>query len=180
MKDLSMHIMDIVQNSISASAGQIEIRISYRKEEDTYSLDIIDNGKGMDNEMLSKVTDPFFTTRKTRKVGMGIPLLKMNAERTGGRFTIESAPGNGTSVKAEFKPAHPDMLPEGDLEGTIVLLCHSNPEIHFIFSYQYEGNSYCFDTDEIKEALGEVSISEPMVYPILKELLKSNLEETRK
>ena len=180
MKDLSMHIMDIVQNSISAAANLIEINIRIRKDLDLYQLDILDNGKGMDEEILLKVTDPFFTTRKTRKVGMGIPLLKMNAERTGGKFRIHSTPGKGTSVLTEFKPEHPDMLPEGDLEGTIVLLCHSNPEIHFIFIYQVEENSYCFDTEEIKEALGDIGISEPIVYPMLKELLKSNLEEIRK
>jgi hypothetical protein len=179
MKDLSLHILDIVQNSISARADLIEISIRQDIAANLYSLGIKDNGKGMDPETLLKVTDPFFTTRTTRKVGMGIPLLKLNAERAGGSFTIESEAEKGTRLLAKFGLNNIDRLPEGDLPGTIVMIAAANPDLDFIFSYAGSKGEYRFDTREIKEILGEIPINEVSVYPFLKEMISGNLDEIR-
>jgi signal transduction histidine kinase len=102
MKDLSLHILDIVQNSISAGAANISIRIDENVVTDTFSIEIEDDGCGMDQQTVQKVTDPYYTSRTTRKVGLGVPLFKQNAEMSGGTFGIESQPGKGTTVRAVF------------------------------------------------------------------------------
>jgi hypothetical protein len=179
MKDLSLHILDIVQNSISAGARLIEILIIEDKAKDLYTLIIKDDGKGMDEEMLTQVTDPFFTTRTTRKVGLGIPLLKLNAERTGGSFSIDSSTGKGTILTATFKLSHIDRLPDGDIPGTIVLLSASNPTLEFIYTHKTPAGEYTFDTREIKEVLGDIKINDLAIYPYLKELIAGNLRELK-
>ncbi|NVO19278.1 MAG: ATP-binding protein [Bacteroidetes bacterium] len=179
MKDLSLHILDIAQNSISAGAGQVEITIEEQPSENLYSLSISDDGKGMDEEMRNKVTDPFFTTRTSRKVGMGIPLLKLNAERTGGSFEIDSKKGNGTLIKATFVFNHIDRLPEGDLAGTIVMMASANPSIQFIYTHRTPAGKYTFDSREVQEVLGEIPISELSIYPYLKEMINENLKDIR-
>jgi hypothetical protein len=179
MKDLSLHILDIVQNSISAKAKVIEIDIVENPSTDLYSLEIKDDGKGMDKATLEKVVDPFFTTRTTRKVGLGIPLLKLNAERTGGTFSIESKVGTGTELTATFSWRHIDRLPEGDLPGTIVMLASSNPTLEFIYHHTTPRGSYTFDTKEIKDVLGDIPINELSIYSYLKELIASNLAEIK-
>jgi len=108
MKDLSMHILDIIQNSVRANASYVELQIIENKVEDSYSITIKDNGDGMDEDMLAKVSDPFFTTRTTRKVGLGLPLLKQNAERTGGHMKISSVLGEGTKTEAVFSHSNID------------------------------------------------------------------------
>jgi anti-sigma regulatory factor (Ser/Thr protein kinase) len=179
MKDISLHILDIAQNSIAAGAGMIEISIHEDLVSDRYILTVKDNGKGMDKVTLSKVSDPFFTSRTTRKVGLGIPLLKLNAERTGGSFTIESETGKGTKITAAFVLSNIDLLPEGDLTGTIVMLASMNPTIEFVYTYTTATGSYTFDTREIKNVLGEISISDLSVYPYLKEIISENLKEIK-
>ena len=126
MKDLSMHIMDIAQNSISASADIIEVEISENAETDLYQIVISDNGKGMTAEYAARVTDPYVTSRTTRKVGLGLPLLKQNAERTGGSMTIKSTVNKGTIVTAKFSLCNFDRPPLGDIAGTMVLLAAAN------------------------------------------------------
>lgn len=175
MKDLSMHIMDIVQNSIAAKATAIKIEIIENMDEDTYTIIIEDNGIGMSREFVSTVTDPYVTTRTTRKIGLGIPLLKQNAERTGGTFSIDSEKGKGTTVKAEFIFMHPDRLPIGDIAGTIVLLCAANPKIAIQYHHVTNSGDYNYDTTEITETLDGISISEPSVIKFLKEMINEHL-----
>ena len=133
MRELSLNVMDIAQNSLSAGASLTQIVVEESSAEDTLTLKIIDNGRGMTAEQAARVTDPFFTTRTTRKVGLGVPLFKMAAEQTGGSFSIESEPGKGTTVTAVFKPSHIDMTPLGDINSTVGLLIYSNPDRDFIF-----------------------------------------------
>ena len=176
MKDLSMHIMDIVQNSLSAKATMITIEIIENMDEDSYIINIKDDGIGMSRDFVSTVTDPYVTTRTTRKIGLGIPLLKQNAERTGGQFTIDSEEGKGTKVKAEFIFMHPDRLPIGDIAGTVVLLCAANPNVTIHYHHVTNSGEYNFDTTEILETLDGISISEPSVIKFLKEMINENLQ----
>jgi hypothetical protein len=179
MKDLSLHILDIVQNSISAKATFIEITIEEKHLANTYFVRIKDNGSGMTREMLEKVTDPYTTSRTTRKVGLGLPLLKMNAERTGGHLRITSEVGKGTEVEALFIYDHIDRLPLGDMAGTIVILASANPTIEFIYTHVVGDEQYIFDTREIKEALDDVAINDVQIFKYLKEMINENLQEIK-
>ncbi len=177
MKDLSLHILDILQNSISAEASLIQLHIEEDLSKDKYLIRFIDNGKGMNDEMLAKVADPFTTTRTTRKVGLGLPLIKQNAERTGGYVSIRSKTGKGTEVEVLFKPQNIDMLPTGDLAGTISLTFTSHPEIEFIYTHTTPTGQFELNTKEIKKTLGTVPINTPQVVLFIKELIEENLKE---
>jgi hypothetical protein len=179
MKDISLHVLDIVQNSISAKATMIEISIEESQAENTYCVRIKDNGTGMTQEMANKVLDPYVTSRTTRKVGLGLPLLKLNAERTGGHLTITSEPGKGTEVEALFVYNNIDRIPLGDMAGTIVLLASGNPMLEFVYTHTVDDEQYIFDTREIKEALDEVSISDNHIFRYLKEMITENLQEIK-
>ena len=133
MEDLSLHILDIVENSIAAGAKNIRIKIIEEKKKDFLAVEIIDDGKGMDDKTLKKVLDPFYTTRNTRKVGLGLPLLAQSAEESGGNIKIESKPGKKTTVKTTFSYSHIDRKPLGDVSETLKVLIAGNPDINFIF-----------------------------------------------
>ncbi|MEY1639628.1 ATP-binding protein [Tenuifilum osseticum] len=177
MKDLSLHILDIVQNSVVAGAKVIQIIIEINTANDYIEFTVKDNGKGMEQEFLKRVVDPFTTTRTTRKVGLGIPLLKQNAELTGGTFSIDSEPGVGTALKARFVRSHIDCLPLGDLGGTIALLLCSYPDIEFKVSVVVDTTEFSVSTSELRQALDGVPLNEPSVYPLVKEYIYSNLDE---
>lgn len=174
-----MHIMDIFQNSITARATQISLEIRENMDEDNYTITIKDNGIGMSPEFVSKVTDPYVTTRTTRKIGLGIPLLKQNAERTGGEFAIISTEGIGTTVTANFVMNHPDRPPLGDIAGTMVLLAAANPEIVIQYVHITNSGEYEFDTVDINTILDGVSISDASVIRFLKEMINENLKEIK-
>jgi hypothetical protein len=176
MKDLSLHILDIVHNSISAKATFIQIEINENRDENLYQLMITDNGKGISPEILPTVTDPFVTSRKTRKVGMGLSLLKQNAERAGGNLEVKSVVGEGTAVTCHFQHNHLDRPAIGDISGTIVQLLASFPAIHFQYDHQTPGKEYIFDSDEIYSALGEVTANEPSIRKFLIEMIDENLD----
>lgn len=177
MKDLSMHIMDIIQNSIVANATEIQIDIVENIVDDLLEIVIKDNGKGMNAEMVKQVTDPYCTSRTTRKVGLGIPLLKQMAELTGGSLIIQSEVNKGTMLDARFAHSSIDRQPLGDIAGTIVLTASAHPEINFIYTHVINNQSYCFDTREVKEILGDVPISNPEIIRYLREMIKENLKE---
>jgi hypothetical protein len=177
MKDLSMHVMDIIQNSIVANATVIQIDIVEDKVDDSLVISIKDNGKGMDAEMVKNVTDPYCTSRTTRKVGLGIPLLKQSAELTGGSLTIQSEIGKGTSLNAYFVNSSIDRQPLGDIAGTIVLTVSANPAIDFIYTHTINKRSYCFDTREVKAVLGDVPVSNLEIIKYLREMIQENLKE---
>ncbi len=175
MKDLSMHIMDILQNSTRAGATLIELDVFENPETDQLTLRFKDNGCGMSEEVLQQVLNPFFTTRTTRKVGLGLSLLKQNAELTGGSLTIESQVNVGTTVTTVFGLSHIDRPPLGDLAGTIVLTASAYPKIRFIVHYKNGSVDYIFDTDEINEALDGISIQEPEIIQYLTEMFRENM-----
>jgi len=177
MKDLSLHILDIVQNSVVAQASIIDIKIEVDKKNDYLAVIITDNGKGMSPEFLQRVTDPYTTTRTTRKVGLGLPLLKQSAEQTGGQLLIESTEGKGTTLKALLNPHHIDCLPFGDIAGVIALLVCSYPNTNFHFTQIYNTNKFSISTVELADALEGIPLNDPSVYPLIKELIGSNLDE---
>lgn len=179
MNDLALHILDIVQNSISAGAKLIRIIVCENLVEDLLTVEIGDNGKGMTPEQVSKLSDPFFTSRTTRKVGMGIPLFKQSAEQSGGNLKIESKVGEGTSVTATFVHSNIDRPPLGDVANAVILLVVANPAINFIYEYRYNDNEYLFDTAEVKEVLGDVPINTPEVAKYLEKMIKEKMKETR-
>lgn len=180
MKDLALHILDIAQNSVSAGATIVRVIIIGDRQNDVLTLTITDNGRGMSNEQLSRVTDPYFTTRTTRKVGMGIPLLKHTAEQAGGTFAVSSAADKGTELTATMCYSHLDRPPMGDIAGVISMLAGANPVIDFICRYENDGSAYTFDTREIKEILEDVPLSEPAVIRYLKELIEENISAIAK
>ena len=135
MKTISDHILDILQNSVRAGATLIEIMVREEKSNDLYAVRIKDDGHGMTREKIQQATQPFFTTRTTRKVGLGLPLLKQNAEMSGGNLTIDSEPGKGTSVTAVFGYNHVDRPPMGDITGVLVLTIIGHDGIRFRYSH---------------------------------------------
>lgn len=172
-----MHIMDILQNSTRAKATEIGLDVFLDSAKDTLTLVFKDNGCGMDEEMVKNVINPFFTTRTTRKVGLGLPLLKQNTEMTGGSMNIESKVGVGTTVTAVFGLSHIDTPPMGDLAGTMVLTISANPDIRFLFHYKRDDEvDYLLDTNEVYEILDGMSIQDPDVIESLKEMILENIQ----
>ena len=178
MQEISLNILDIAENSIRAEASLIEITVKELPKEDVLSFIVKDNGCGMDEEMVKKVMDPFVTTRTTRKVGLGISLLKSHAEQTGGSVKIESEVGVGTILTAEFTYSHIDRQPLGDIGAVMVSLISMNPDIDFIYTHIYNKEEFTLDTRELRAVLGdEVKFSEPSVAVWIGEYISENLTE---
>lgn len=175
MNDLAMHILDIVQNSISAGAKNIWIEVLVSVVRDLLSISVKDDGKGMTPEMVARVTDPYCTTRTTRKVGLGLPLLRQGAEQAGGSLSIDSTVGVGTTVKAEYGLSHIDRPPMGDLANAYVLLLGANPEINIILNYITDENDFSISTRELDEALEGLPLNDPQVMKLIYEMVSSNL-----
>lgn len=163
MKDLSLHIMDIVQNSIVAGADKISINLNVKGDPQILIMEIQDNGKGMDEEFLREVTDPFKTSRTTRNVGLGIPLLAQSANMAGGELNIKSEPGKGTTIEARFNINHIDRIPLGDIPETIKMLIMANPNISWTIRFSSPNDNFVLDTDELKPHLDGVSIANSSV-----------------
>lgn len=179
MRELALHILDIAENSISANADRIRISIEENLEDDILKIRIEDNGKGMDVETLAKITDPFVTSRKSRKVGLGIPFFKAAAEACEGSFVIQSALGEGTTVEATFKHSHIDRMPLGDICSTLITLLIGTPEVHWIFDYTFNHNSFTFDDEPIKNILEGVPLSEPAVMTFIRETIEEGIQNVR-
>ncbi len=175
MKEISLHILDIAQNSISAKATVIKIEIIEATEVDILECNIRDNGIGMEQDLLESICDPFSTTRITRKVGMGIPLLKASAERCDGCLKVKSMPNKGTEVFARFKLSHIDRAPIGDMTITLITLIVSNPFVDFIYEHRVDSRSFEFSTVKIKEILRGVSINNHEVILWLKDYLNEGI-----
>ena len=174
MRELSLNVMDIAQNSVTANASLITITVNESDKDDFLDIFIEDNGKGMTKEQVQSVIDPFFTTRKTRKVGLGIPLFKMAAEQTGGCLTIESRVGIGTKVHAHFVKSSVDMTPLGDINSTVKILIQCNPIIDFVFNHSTDIGEFTLDTRDLREVLGE---DVPLSTPDVLEWIGGFLEE---
>lgn len=178
MTELSLNVLDVANNSIRANATLIEITIQIQRDLDRLTIIIADNGCGMTEEQLKHVEDPFYTTRTTRKIGLGVPFFKMAAINTGGSFNIQSAPGVGTTVTATFGLTHIDRMPLGDMNSTIHTLITLNTHIDFLYTYIFDGKQFILDTREFRQILNDVPLNSPEVSAYIKEYLTENQNET--
>lgn len=176
MRELSLNVLDVAQNSVRADASLTEITVTEDEAADSLVIEIGDNGKGMTPEQVKHVIDPFFTTRTTRKVGLGVPLFKMAAEQTGGGLEIASQAGVGTTVTARFHPSHVDMTPLGDINSTVSLLIRCNPGLDFCFTHRVNGREFTLDTRQLREILGGVPLDSPDVMEWIDGFLKEQTE----
>ncbi|SHM63317.1 Histidine kinase-, DNA gyrase B-, and HSP90-like ATPase [Caldanaerovirga acetigignens] len=177
MKELSLHVLDIVENSLRAGATDVNIKIVEDSKKDVLSIEIKDNGRGMDEETVKKAIDPFFTTKTERKVGLGLPLLAQASRATGGDLAIESIPNVGTTVRVWFQKSHIDLQPLGDMARTISALVALHPEVDFHYTHVRDGRIFCFSTKELKEKLQEVPINNPLVIDWILRFLRENLDK---
>jgi len=180
MEDISLHILDIAENSIAAQAKKIEIRIQESQKKDILSLEIEDDGKGMDRETLKKALDPFFTTKKTRRFGFGLSLLSESARAAEGSFQIESHPGKGTKIKATFKASHIDTLPMGDIPQTIITLIMGHPEIDINYTHKTDEDKYAIDTKDIKAQLNGLPINSPKILRFIRNNIMEGIATIRR
>ena len=176
MRELSLNILDIAQNSITANASLITVEVAENTVDHSLLIGIYDNGKGMSEEQVKSVIDPFFTTRTTRKVGMGIPLFKMAAEQTGGSLEIKSEIGIGTEIRAIFKTDSVDFTPLGDVASTIQMLITMNTDRDFVYKHSVNGKKFVCDTRELKAILGDVPLDTYEVSQWILEFIKENTE----
>ncbi len=172
MRELSLNILDIVENSVKAEAKIVYIDVIAK--DNVLTISIKDDGKGMSEEFLSRVTDPYTTTRTTRKVGMGLPFLKMEAEMAGGTFDIRSKLGEGTTVTTTFAIDHIDRPPLGDLGETMSILISNGDEVDYVLHFVFNETDFVFDTRELKEQLDGVPMDEPEVLLFIKNYIREN------
>ena len=177
MRDLSLHLMDIVQNSIRAQAKLITIRMEHA-DCGVLTLVVKDDGLGMEPELLALVQNPFTTTRTERKIGLGLPLLTDNARRTGGDVQIKSTPGIGTMVTAVFQTRHIDCIPLGDIAGTMAALVAANPDSpDFDFLLEANGKEASLDTRVLRQALQGIMLSEPEIVIWMQTSLQEEIQQ---
>ena len=172
MEDLSLHILDVARNAVEADATRVEITIEEDPGADRLLIEIRDNGRGMDPGAVARATDPFFTTRTTRRVGLGLPLLAAAARAAGGDLTIESAPGCGTRVRATFAHGHVDRAPLGDIETTVMVLSAGSPEVDLVFRHAIGRGAFELDTRELRTVLGGEPLNSPAGIAALREAVR--------
>lgn len=177
MLELALHVLDIAENSSRAGASLVEITIVEDTTENLFVMEVADNGSGMDPETLTKALDPFFTTKKVRRIGLGLPMLKDAAERAGGRFSIDSEPGRGTRVHASFKRSHIDRQPLGDIAGVIAALVVGNPNMDIVYTHTKDGKTYVLDTREIRAALEGIPLNTMEVVNLIRENVREGVAE---
>ena len=176
MRDLSLHILDLAQNSVRAQASVVALSVQLDAQ-GLLTLTIEDDGCGMDEALLSRVTSPFATTRTTRKVGLGIPMMMENCRLAGGELTLKSEPGKGTVLRATLDTHSIDCLPLGDLAGTVTSLVTANPERpDFTLRCASPAGEMQFDTREIRAALEGVALNEPEIASWMMEALREEIE----
>ncbi len=176
MKELSLNILDIVENSIKSGAKNVELTIEENSKEDLLSITVKDDGKGMDESFLKIIFDPFVTTSTNKKVGLGLPLLKEEAENCKGGMEIQSKPGKGTVVIVKFRRSHIDRPPMGDLASTIISVIATNPDIHFSYKHSVDGKTFKLDTNEIKEIAGESSLRDVKILKWIESYVRENIK----
>jgi len=171
MRELALHILDILENSLEAGATRIALTIEEDSAADHMTIRVTDNGCGMDEQTLQRVLDPFFTTRTTRHVGLGLPLFAASAERAGGRLTIESQAGRGTTVTATFQLRHIDRPPLGDIGGSLLAFLMTDRLVDLAYTHRVNGQEFAFDTADLRRELGDVPLSHPAVRDWLRDFI---------
>jgi len=179
LKEISLHILDIAENGITAGADRISINIVENIKKDRLTIKVSDNGCGMDGKTAAVISDPFVTTRKTRRVGLGIPFFKAAAEACDGFLKITSAKGKGTSIHVEFQHSHIDRMPLGNIEDTLTQLMIGYPEIDWLFIYKTGNDQFGIDSKDIKSILGNIPLSEPGVINYIREQIRTGIGNIR-
>jgi anti-sigma regulatory factor (Ser/Thr protein kinase) len=177
MEDLLLHILDIVRNAIEAGATAVEIELTEDPARDLLAISVRDNGRGMDEATAARVTDPFFTTRTTRRVGLGLPLLAAAARAAGGDVTVESIPGKGTRVMATFQHSHIDRAPVGDIETTLLVLVAGSPEVEILFRHVVGGRDYELSSRDLAAALEGAGLASPQGLALLRAAIRQGEAE---
>jgi hypothetical protein len=177
VRELALHLLDIAENSVAANAQNITISVNEDTTTDRLRMSVVDDGIGMDEATVARVVDPFFTSRTTRKVGLGLPFLKQAAESCNGGLLIQSTPGKGTQIKVEFQFSHIDRMPLGDLASTFLSLLIAKPEINWDFVYMVDGREFRFESFPVTQALEDIPLTEPSVLSYLRESIESGVAE---
>lgn len=177
MEELALHILDLVQNSLAAGARRIGIVVEQDTVTGALVVEITDDGRGMDEATSASVFDPFFTSRTTRRVGLGLPMLQATAESTGGSVVLETAVGKGTRVRAVLNAAHVDCPPLGDMATTVAITVAGNPKVDLFYSHAVDERRFRFDTADLRAKLGEVPLSDPAVYQWMMGFLREELKK---
>jgi hypothetical protein len=175
VRELSLHFLDIAENSIAVGSKNIVISIEENSVSDLLKINVKDDGRGMDEATIKKVVDPFVTSRTTRKVGLGIPLLKEAAEACNGSLMITSKLGVGTDLEVRFQRSHIDRMPLGDVTSTFLNLLVANPAIHWLFIYRKDNLEFIFDDKEIKETLEDIPMTDPGVLQVIREIFETGI-----
>lgn len=177
MKEFSMHVLDIVQNSIKAKATDIQMTVTESREKNLFSFRIKDNGSGMSKAMLNKVRDPFTTSRTERKVGLGIPMLEQLCGLCGGRLELSSELGVGTELAAIMKLDSIDLPPLGDVAEAVYMTVVTNQDINFIYTHTRDSGEFVFSSEAVREALGGVPFTEPAVMEWIEGFIREGIAE---
>ena len=177
MEDLSLHILDIARNGIEAGATAVEIELTEDAARDLLAICVRDNGRGMDAATVASATDPFFTTRTTRRVGLGLPLLAAAARPRAGDMTVESTPGKGTRVTATFQHGHLDRAPVGDIETTLLVLVAGHPEVEILFRHVVGGRDYELSSRDLAAALDGAGLASPQGLALLRAAIRQGEAE---
>jgi len=172
MRELSLHILDVLENGVEAGASRVAATIEEDSEADTMRIEIADNGRGIPKEMIDKVTDPFYTTRKTRHVGLGLPLFAAAARRCEGDLVIQSELGKGTRVIATFRASHIDRAPLGDIPSALLAILLSGRPVDIEYSHRVDKEEFRFDSSEIRRELGDIPLTHPKVWSWLLQFLQ--------
>jgi hypothetical protein len=182
MREIALHVLDIAENSVAAESKNVSIHVHEDLFHDRLTACVIDDGRGMDAATAQQVQDPFYTTRTTRIVGLGIPLLKLAAEMADGSFSLQSDVGQGTWVEAEFRHSQIDRMPLGDLASTFLTVLISHPQIDWTFLYRVtdenkQSRDFLFESAALKSELGDFSLTEPEVLTFLRGIFEQGIEE---
>lgn len=180
MRELTLHLIDLAENSVAADAHSVTIRVEEDAAHDRLRLSLTDDGRGMSAEAAASVTDPFVTGRTERKVGLGLPLLKAAAEACQGSLTVQSSLDKGTTVMAEFQHSHIDRMPLGDLAGTWLALLVAQPQVHWRFEYSAGTTRFVFDDYDVKRELAGLPLSDPAVLKFLRPWLEEGVARVRR
>jgi len=180
MREISLHLLDIAENSVAAESRNICIDVSEDLQRDLLKVSVTDDGRGMDSKTAAQVLDPFYTTRTTRKVGLGIPLLKLAAESSGGGLSLETESGRGTRIEASFRHSHIDRMPLGDIGTTFLTLLVSYPQVNWVFNYEVTDTDgtrrqFRLDDKEIKAVLGDMPFTEPDILKFLRGMIEDGV-----
>ncbi len=172
MLELAAHILDIAENSVRAGASLVEINIVEDEKENLFSIEIIDNGCGMTQEEIKKVFDPFYTTKKVRRVGLGVPLLSDAAQRAGGNLELHSVKGKGTTLKVTFELNHIDRQPLGDITGTFIILIAGNCDTDFLYRHRHNDRIFKLDTRDIRKEIEDIPLNHPEILKYIRQLME--------